>query len=613
VTRSADSPGGPRKLALLVGIDRYRSPNIPELRGCRNDVEAMRSLLIGSYGFHADEIHVLLDDKATYNGILNEFRQHLLRASSGDIVVFQYSGHGSREHSSTSASGQGETIVPHDSRDPKNLDITAEAMSSLFGELAKRTKNITAILDSCHSGRMIGVARDINDNVAVREIEPPSDPAPAPPSAPPRARALNPAPGGFQPLDDSFVLMASVLPSQLAKEYRSGGKSYGAMTFFLLRELSTPRPASTYRSVMDVVALRVAEAVSDQTPQVVGPNADRYLFGIALPPVIPYTLAHREGNVVRLPYCGTAHGIAEGARYAVYAQPPAPSASPAAWIVVTKANDFDSLANAEKGVAPDIGYAVLLERGIKSGPLAIWLDPSPALNQARAAIAKERAFQILPDRMATSLQVTPISGGTGIFAPDGLAMFDRSLPISNPTVLIQELKRWANWFSMLELSNAAPDMPVKVRLKPAKPDPTERSLAQLGRPEMILKAGSVYTPVVDNLSDRTLYMTLLALSSDRGIAVIFPAKGDANAAFEVQARSERRLPAIRASLPDCLSLSRDVLLLFASTQAVSFFPFVQDGFCGGKRNFNPLGVGDREWVSSPGKWSTARLVVEIRP
>jgi hypothetical protein len=130
---------------------------------------------------------------------------------------------------------------------------------------------------------------------------------------------------------------------------------------------------------------------------------------------------------------------------------------------------------------------------------------------------------------------------------------------------------------------------------------------------MILKAGSVYTPVVDNLSDRTLYMTLLALSSDRGIAVIFPAKGDANAAFEVQARSERRLPAIRASLPDCLSLSRDVLLLFASTQAVSFFPFVQDGFCGGKRNFNPLGVGDREWVSSPGKWSTARLVVEIRP
>jgi len=81
---------------------------------------------------------------------------------------------------------------------------------------------------------------------------------------------------------------------------------------------------------MDVVALRVAEAVSDQTPQVVGPNADHHVFGIVSPPIVPYTLAQRDGNVVRLPYCGTAHGIGEGARYAVYPQPPQPSASVAA-------------------------------------------------------------------------------------------------------------------------------------------------------------------------------------------------------------------------------------------------------------------------------------------
>jgi hypothetical protein len=613
--RAAENPSA-RKLALLIGINRYRSGQIPQLSGCVNDIKGMYSVLIGSYGFSKKDILMLLDDKATYVGIIDAFRQHLLKQvlSPNDVVVFQYSGHGSRQPSTSSASGKGETIVPYDSRDPRNLDITSEALSSMFSELANQTKNITVILDSCNSGRMIATVRGINDNVAVREIGPPQDPPPAPPFAAPSRRDLVPDQSGFQPLDDSYVLLASVLASQLASEYRSGGKSYGAMTYFLMRELSGPPAKATYRNVMDIVRLRVMEAVADETPQAVGPNVDHYLFGIDSPPAIPYTLMQRDGTVIRLPYSGAAHGIAEGTRYDVYANPPRASTTPAASIEVMRVNPFDSEAKAISGSVPEIGYAVMRERGIKIGTLAVWIDTSPKLNQARTKIGDAPEFQVVADRTAANLQVVSEGEGMGIYTPDGLAMFDPAAPIGDSAALLGELRRWTNWFAMLGLENVSSDIRIKLRLEPVadRGVPPIR-LPQLGKPEMILKAGSVYEPVVNNDTDVSLYMTLLGLSSDRSISVIFPVKANAEAAFEVKAHSERRLPRIRADIPCGFKVSRDVVILFASTQQVGFSSYIQGGFCGRTRNFSDASIGTRGWVSPPGTWASTRHIVEIQP
>ena len=51
------------KRALLIGIDRY--PNFPEvnqLHGCVNDVEAMAALLRERFEFPADAVTVVRDD-----------------------------------------------------------------------------------------------------------------------------------------------------------------------------------------------------------------------------------------------------------------------------------------------------------------------------------------------------------------------------------------------------------------------------------------------------------------------------------------------------------------------------------------------------------------------
>ena len=600
------------KRAMLVGIDTYANPDIPTLSGCQNDVEGMRNTLVGSYGFPEKNVLMLVNAKASYRGIRDAFQNHLMNVSTGGAVVIQFSGHGSRQPSSTSASGQGETIVPHDSRNPKNLDITSEALSAMLAELAKRTKNITIILDSCHSGRMVAQNRtavSTGQQVRVRQIPPASDVPPPPPFGLP-TRALAPT-SGFAPLDGSYVLMASVLASQLAKEYTSGSKQFGAMTFFLLRELASAAPKVTNRNIMDVVRQRVSEAVDDQTPQIVGPHADNYLFGIASPSVVPYTIVRRTAANVLLPYAGTASGISEGSRYDVYTFAPQPGSSPAATIQVTKSDSFSSEARALTGTVPELGYGVLRDRGIQVGRLALWVDPSPTLDIGRADLQKDPSIQLVASVKDANLRLRPESGGMGLYTPDGLAMYDRKSPIPNSAALRRELGRWANWFAMQGLNN--PQTAIRIELRFEAASRSAGSLPQLGLAEMTVKEGSVYVPVVVNKTDSPLYMTLLGLSSDRSIDVIFPAKADVNAAFEVKPKSERRLPALQAQIPPCLDSSRDVLLLFASTQPVGFFPYVQDGFCQGKtRTMTPVGKATPQVIPGPGMWATARRVVQIQ-
>ncbi len=91
--------GGPRKLALLVGINRY--PHHPALEGCVADVELQRDLLIHRFGFLPADIVTLTDQQGTRENIETAFSEHLIKqAKAGDQVVFHFSGYGAQVHRS---------------------------------------------------------------------------------------------------------------------------------------------------------------------------------------------------------------------------------------------------------------------------------------------------------------------------------------------------------------------------------------------------------------------------------------------------------------------------------------------------------------------------------
>src|SRR6185437_2118338 len=128
VTACAAPARAETRRALLIGIDRYVPAASSEasaagrgrsawsdLAGAVNDVEGMRAVLVARYGFRPADVHVLIDEQATRDRILDETRQWLIDAASGgDVSLFYYAGHGSQVRNSKSAERDklDETIVP---------------------------------------------------------------------------------------------------------------------------------------------------------------------------------------------------------------------------------------------------------------------------------------------------------------------------------------------------------------------------------------------------------------------------------------------------------------------------------------------------------------------
>lgn len=148
----------PRKLALLVGINNYQA-GISPLRGCLTDVEMQRELLLHRFGFNPQDIITLTDEKANRQNILETFENHLIKqAKPGDVVVFHFSGHGSRviDPNPINPDGINGTMMPYDrysqnTRDAgKVRDIMGKTLFLLM--YALQTENVTAVLDNCFSG-----------------------------------------------------------------------------------------------------------------------------------------------------------------------------------------------------------------------------------------------------------------------------------------------------------------------------------------------------------------------------------------------------------------------------------------------------------------------------
>lgn len=97
-------PRRTRKKALLIGINysnRYPEGSrdkygLKALRGCVNDVNDMRDLLVQQYDYHHEDIVVMADTskypQPTKANIEHEMHQLVSGAQMGDTLFFQFSG-----------------------------------------------------------------------------------------------------------------------------------------------------------------------------------------------------------------------------------------------------------------------------------------------------------------------------------------------------------------------------------------------------------------------------------------------------------------------------------------------------------------------------------------
>lgn len=143
------------KKAVLIGIN-YKNTS-SELRGCINDVNNVKSLLISQYKLKESDIIMLTDDTLnnlpTYDNIIKIIDWMVSESNKSKCdLYFHYSGHGTQiiDENNEEIDGLDEGLVPLDYE--KKGIITDDIINDrLIKRLSKNTK-MTIVMDCCHSG-----------------------------------------------------------------------------------------------------------------------------------------------------------------------------------------------------------------------------------------------------------------------------------------------------------------------------------------------------------------------------------------------------------------------------------------------------------------------------
>jgi hypothetical protein len=622
---------GPSKYALLVGINNYQYPTaVSPLAGSVNDVEDMRLLLIGKFGFPAENILVLTNAQATHAAIVNAIKTQLIaRARQGDIVVFHYSGHGSqmKDVSGSMASGLDETIVPYDSRDPqgKVFDISGAELHPLLVQLASKTSNVTFILDSCHSGMLVRGAR-------VRSIPPDTrEVSPAAAAEIKGARNVGPVDGGASP---RFAFIAAATSRESAFEHFADGKDHGALTYFLAQQLRSARAGATWRDVMDNVIGNVAAVYPNQHVSLEGVEQDQFVFGDGSSIARSYVVASPSMDDPRhvTLAIGQVEGATIGSTFDIY--PPgskkfAPPDKPLGRVRIESVSALtsDAVFTAASIKIPAASRAVEREHRYGSARMRVYLDgpqDSQSLQALRNALAPLKYIEIVTNPALCNMQVRESGGMLQTLGADASTR-STPVPTTDPDAanrVAEQLKQWARWFSVLSIRNAQSDISLSFTLKGHQ---TRDPMAKVGRPDAGVAEGEIVDATLTNNYERDLYAAILDLSSDGSIAVVYPPQEGSQAVLKPGTSLTRQL---RASVPKGRSSVTDVLRVFASFKPIDLRPLTQGQI---------RGLGDDQATDDPlqqllndaagttrsvevvsngpidlGSWTTAQRVLVIR-
>ncbi|MEU1684794.1 caspase family protein [Micromonospora sp. NPDC005707] len=311
--------------ALLVGIDAYRAPAVPDLGGCRTDVREARAFLATRLAPGVTLAPLSLHDgEATRAAVIEAFRSHLGKAGPADTALFWFSGHGSEAPAPAwwhvEPTGMLQTLLCADSRDGGVPDLLDKELSVLLDEVSRRAGHVAVVLDCCHSA---GGTREL-PGIWARMV-PPVAAAPARELLLPEL--VDAVPGG--PPAPEHVALAACRSHELAREMKLGGRRRGLFSWALLRALGRLGPAATYRDLLIAAQTEVEQNVDRQTPQLTpaarGIADQPFLGGRLAPPPTGVVLRHaRQGWEVNT---GSCHGLvadaaADEIRMAVVAEPP---------------------------------------------------------------------------------------------------------------------------------------------------------------------------------------------------------------------------------------------------------------------------------------------------
>jgi uncharacterized caspase-like protein len=324
----------PARRALLVGIERYPAEvHWPTLEGPAHDVAAMHDVLVTRFGFRSEDVEELHDEAATHAAIAAALERLVQRASTGDLILFYFAGHGSRlpdDDPDEESDGWDPTLVPYDACSGSRVDsdIRDDEIGRWIARANQKTDQVVLVFDCCSSGPSMAGEGPERSRYLSPEARGVALTAARAGTAPP----LSPNRSGWVPPRARCVALSACRSSESASEVRvetrpppgeSGpargavGLYRGVFTTSLIDALSSIDSDASWKDLMLRVSARVAAKTARQTPVIEGALAGYGLFRGVAPARAPRFEADLAENGRLRVHGGLLGGLAPGAVIAV--------------------------------------------------------------------------------------------------------------------------------------------------------------------------------------------------------------------------------------------------------------------------------------------------------
>jgi ankyrin repeat protein len=157
-----------KQYALIIGIDEYQSPAIPQLNNAVNDAKKLSEIFTGQ-GY---QVTTLFNSQASKKSIMTALKKIRKQTKETDSFVFYFAGHG--QGLSLEVDEKVGYILPYDS----DLDLSSEDIfeydeSAISLSQVKKyaqamgAKHVALLLDSCFSG--LAMKRSLPKNITRNE------------------------------------------------------------------------------------------------------------------------------------------------------------------------------------------------------------------------------------------------------------------------------------------------------------------------------------------------------------------------------------------------------------------------------------------------------------
>ena len=285
---AAKTPAAGKKYAIFVGINDYPGTE-NDLTGAVNDAQNFEKLLTTKFHYPVANTTMLLDSAATRENIISQIKVYGALVGTGDILVFQYSGHGAlfpdiysdvideTKKVSVDIPMQDGTryqlpldyydsaIVPYDADDKSSTRtwqnmILDDELYDMFSKITAKGATVVFVSDSCHSGT-VGKAQAMKFRYIPTEkalgIKSLADLKKPDPSK--QTKGTTPI------FNNRYIVLTASRDDEVAWDGNDSSIPGGLFTSTLIGKINASKVPLTYSSLLPLVAAKMA--AENQHPQ----------------------------------------------------------------------------------------------------------------------------------------------------------------------------------------------------------------------------------------------------------------------------------------------------------------------------------------------------------